>query len=89
MAGIVDAVKQSTSSSNTLASLIKNPMFSELQITLANECAQAGVPFSLALGEESSNISSSTELIVEEATLQAEFKQLAPLRNNKVSSFSS
>ena len=86
MAEIVDAVKQSTSSSRTLASLLQNPMFQELKITLENECAQMGVPYTLVLGEErmSDSLNNNQELIVEEATLQAEFKQLAPLRNNKV-----
>ena len=87
MADIVDSVKQNSTSSSELLTLLKNPMFGELQATLVNECTQLTVPYTLVQnGVHGADVAAGNDdLLVEEATLQAEFQQLSPLANPKVS----
>ena len=93
MAGLVDGVQQGTASSQHLVRLIHNPIFGDLQATLASECSQQSVPFTLvsdqATGhsdmvahEQNDNVA--FDLVVEDATLQAEFRQMSALHNPRV-----
>lgn len=101
-----DTSSPSTASS-CLARLVHNPMFVELQKTLANDCQHSAVPFTLLQNspdcrephspgkephaaaaddndDDDFSSLSQVDLIVEEATLQAEFRQLAPLQDTRV-----
>lgn len=112
MAGLVNKQQGSGGESYTdLVSLVRHPMFGALQATLARDCVQQCVPFTLVAtpndgraaatlqangGQFSVGVnsvggvvngvaSSNTNLLVEDATLQAEFRQLAPLGSARVS----
>lgn len=86
MADIVDSIKQNSTSSSELLTLLKNPMFGELQAMLVDECTQLTVPYTLVQNgvQCPDGTTGNEDLLVEEATLQAEFQQLAPLGNPKV-----
>ncbi|KAK2169318.1 hypothetical protein LSH36_11g09017 [Paralvinella palmiformis] len=66
--------------------------YKEFQATLATDCILQSVPYVLVQGQKygdeppSGRFSEhdSTNLLIEDATLQAEFRQLAPLNNAKV-----
>ena len=61
-------------------------MFGELQAMLVDECTQLTVPYTLVQNgvPHPDGATGDDDLLVEEATLQAEFQQLAPLGNAKV-----
>ena len=92
MACLVDTVVPCTDSPRDLVELVHNPMFTDLQATLATDCILQSVPYVLVQGQKygdeppSGRFSEhdSTNLLIEDATLQAEFRQLAPLNNAKV-----
>ena len=92
MASLVEcgSLKNSILNGN-LARLANHPMFTELQETLVTECSQYHVPYTLVSDVKTqdqgdgNNATETVDLFVEEATLQAEFRQLAPLRNPQVS----
>ena len=94
MAGIVDHMTHQMSNSSELVRLLDNPMFGELQATLASDVTQTAIPYLLvqadsppggAAGAGSvKSVKEPIDLIVEDAALQAEFRQLAPLTDPKV-----
>ena len=86
----MDAVGPCVESSQDLVQLIHNPMFTDLQATLAKDCILQSVPYVLVQGQqqcltEDAPSYCNTDLLIEDATLQAECRQLAPLGNAKVS----
>ncbi len=105
MAGLIDRLQQSANTSQDLVQIVRNPMFPDLQKMLEADCSRHAVPYSLMQPEQSpvpswnrisrdtetdkENDTGSVDLQVEEATLQAEFRQLAPLKNHKVSELES
>lgn len=91
MAGLVESFHQGLTPGNEeLAKLFHNPFFSDLQATLATDCSQQQVPYTLisddprGCGSDSDKENASFDLIVEDATLQAEFRQMAALNNARV-----
>ena len=86
MAGIMDECQQTSTACTELKQLMHNPMFSTLRETLASDVIQQSVPYTLVNSktDEKDLDLHNFDLVVEDATLQAEFRQLSPLCNPKV-----
>lgn len=97
MAGIVDRVTSSLSGSRDLMMLFSNPMFVDLQATLAKDVSQSAIPYTLVQSEEPKTSGApfssrqklpdppeKVNMIVEDAALQAEFRQLSTLNHPKI-----
>ncbi|XP_023932951.1 homeobox protein knotted-1-like 8 [Lingula anatina] len=95
MASLVDQATRHQSTGlqvrdGKLLQLSAHPMFSELQATLATQCQQAAVPYSLVSPEKmSSGQQEGQATPVLEAVLHSEFRKLSSLQNEKVAQLES
>jgi hypothetical protein len=97
MASIVQFLEQSVPSNDRLGKLANHPMFVDLQLSLASECLQNSVPYSLIGDEDGNNNNDSASdtsdcgppldpavVAVQEASLQSDFQLASTLGNPKV-----
>ena len=86
MAGLVDSVVPAALDTKELVGLYSNPVFVDLQQTLAQDCTHINIPYSLLISEPATRekVPDKDDLMVEDAALQAEFRQLAPLEEPRV-----
>lgn len=83
MAFLVDFILEKASGIGRLQLLTRNPMFKELQATLAAECNKKAVLYNLFCQDKTTTPLDSSMAAVQEANLQAEFRQISLLSNER------